>query len=163
MKSTRERKDKGNAERLGTADLWAGGFVARRSQPHFRGCSLLAPRLRSKSLAAPSASPGELPSVDHIERGMKTPYLTGGRRVNGGACARVLADGHDGEGRRGTGRLYPGHRRGVGMGLHRLVTPCNGLYRVFRGHIYFLEVLAHGQYWRQTQACVWIGRWMFHG
>ena len=25
------------------------------------------------------------------------------------------------------------------------------------------RVLAHGHYWEQTQACVWIGRWLFPG
>ncbi|MDB6068750.1 MAG: hypothetical protein JWR26_4958 [Pedosphaera sp.] len=52
----RKQNAKGNENWLGTADLWAGCFVARRSQPHGGGCSLLTPRIQPKSLAAPSAA-----------------------------------------------------------------------------------------------------------
>ncbi len=46
---------------MGTADLWAACFVARRSQV-FQTCSLLAPRSQPKSLAAPSTAIYEMTS-----------------------------------------------------------------------------------------------------
>ncbi|MDB6065767.1 MAG: hypothetical protein JWR26_1975 [Pedosphaera sp.] len=59
-----ERREKGNENGLGTADLWAGFPRAGCSSvaAPLRGCSLLTPRLQRKSLAAPSAPICELAS-----------------------------------------------------------------------------------------------------
>src|SRR5882757_3171886 len=72
-----EKEERGKENWWATADLWAGCFVVRQSQPHCGGCSLLTrglPKpatsqfpqrrrtlrdpwcLQPKSLAAPSAS-----------------------------------------------------------------------------------------------------------
>ena len=50
-----------------SADLWAVGFVARRSKPE-KGFSLLASRGQNKSLAAPSALMDEMTSGVHFSR-----------------------------------------------------------------------------------------------
>jgi hypothetical protein len=85
-------------------------FVVRQSQPPLWGCSFLTPRIRPKSLAAPSAPLYEMTSeLSHggpsaRERGTRLDCRHGGRRSN----SALQKNGHfehlfcvDGEGFRG--------------------------------------------------------------
>jgi hypothetical protein len=71
------KKERSN--RWGTADLWAGSPHAGCSSvtAPFGGCSLLAPRLQPKSLAAPSAPIDEMASSEFMEKRMERGWLMG--------------------------------------------------------------------------------------